>query len=392
MAADIPELKPPTRILMGPGPSGVHPRVSQALTAPILGHLDPDFLRIMDEVQAMLRRAFQTQNALTFPLPGTGTSGMEAAMYNLLEAGDQAVIGVHGYFGARLCEMAERAGAKVTRVDVPWGQPLDLDALRTAARAVGNPKLIAVVHAETSTGISTPIPPVAEIARDTGALLLIDCVTSFGGVEVDVDAWGVDLAYSGTQKCLSAPPGMAPLTASQRAVDAITARKTPPQSWYLDLQLLHKYWGPERVYHHTGAINMVYAVHQALALVLEEGLEARWQRHAGHGSALQAGLEAMGLELLAPEHCRLPVLTTVRIPVGVDDMEVRKALLQRYSVEIGGGLGDLRGKIWRIGLMGESSKPENVLLILSALGALLREAGAKVDPSGGLGAATTALS
>lgn len=382
---------PPSRILMGPGPSGAHPRVLQAMTAPILGHLDPEFLRIMDECNDMLRDVMGTANRITLATPGTGTSGMEAAVMNLVEPGDKVVVGICGYFGERIAVMAERAGGEVTRVQAPWGSPTDLAAVESAARAAGNVKLIAIVHAETSTGALTPVEPFAKLARETGALLLVDCVTSLGGVPVSVDAWGADAVYSGTQKCLSAPPGMAPLTMSPRAWDAIKAREVPCNSWYLDLSLLEAYWDERRAYHHTAPISMVYALHEALALVLDEGLETRWARHERNGRALQVGLEAMGLALHAAAGYRLPVLTTVRIPEGVNDAGVRGALLDRNSIEIGGGLGDLRGKVWRIGLMGESSTPGNVLLVLNSLGRILREQGFKADIRAAVEAATVRL-
>ncbi len=375
---------PPNRILMGPGPSGAHPRVLAAMTRPLLGHLDPDFLRAMDECRVMLREVLQTANEVTLATPGTGTSGMEAAVMNLVEPGDRVVVGICGYFGERIAQMAERAGAAVTRVESPWGEPADAAVVEAAVRAAGSVKLVAIVHAETSTGAETPVEPFARVAREAGALLLVDCVTSLGGVPVRADAWGADAVYSGTQKCLSAPPGMAPITLSPRAWDAVRRRETPCNSWYLDLQLLEAYWDERRVYHHTAPISMVYALHEALSLVLEEGLEARWARHERHGRALQAGLEAMGLALHAKAGYRLPVLTTVRIPEGVDDLAVRGALLRRFGIEVGGGLGELKGKVWRVGLMGESSTPGNVLFFLNALGKLLREQGFAADLRAGL--------
>lgn len=374
-----PTFNPPTRILMGPGPSGAHPRVLKAMTAPILGHLDPEFLRIMDDCNQMLRDVMGTENRITLATPGTGTSGMEAAVMNLVEPGDKVVVGICGYFGERIAVMAERAGGEVTRVQSAWGSPTDLAGVEAAVKAAGNVKLVGIVHTETSTGAQTPVEPFAKVAKEAGALLLVDCVTSLGGVPVTVDAWGADAVYSGTQKCLSAPPGMAPLTMSPAAWDAIKAREVPCNSWYLDLSLLEAYWDERRAYHHTAPISMVYALHEALALVLDEGLENRWARHEKNGRALQAGLEAMGLVLHADAGYRLPVLTTVRIPDGVNDGEVRGALLKRNSIEIGGGLGDLRAKVWRIGLMGESSNPGNVLLVLNSLGKILREQGFKAD-------------
>ena len=376
---------------MGPGPSGAHPRVLQAMTAPILGHLDPEFLKIMDECNDMLRTVMGTENRITLATPGTGTSGMEAAVMNLVEPGDKVVIGICGYFGERIAVMAERAGGEVTRVQAPWGSPTDFAGVEAAVKAAGNVKLIGIVHAETSTGAQTPVEPFAKLAKDSGALLLVDCVTSLGGVPVTVDAWGADAVYSGTQKCLSAPPGMAPLTMSPKAWDAVKAREVPCNSWYLDLSLLEAYWDERRAYHHTAPISMVYALHEALAVVLEEGIENRWARHEKNGRALQRGLEAMGLVLHADEGYRLPVLTTVRIPEGVNDAEVRGALLKRHGIEFGGGLGDLRGKVWRIGLMGESSNPGNVLLALRSLGNILREQGFKADIRSGVDTAATGL-
>ncbi|MEO6397449.1 MAG: alanine--glyoxylate aminotransferase family protein [Tepidiformaceae bacterium] len=386
-----PTFNPPMRVLLGPGPSGANPRVLRAMTAPILGHLDPEFLKIMDNCNNMLRAVMKTENRITLATPGTGTSGMEAAVMNLVEPGDNVVVGICGYFGERIAQMAERAGGNVTRVQAPWGSPTDFAGVEAAVKAAGNVKLLGVVHAETSTGVQTPVEPFAKLAHDSGALLLVDCVTSLGGVPVTVDAWGADAVYSGTQKCLSAPPGMAPLTLSPRAWDAVKAREVPCNTWYLDLSLIEAYWDERRAYHHTAPISMVYALHEALALVLDEGLESRWARHEQNGRALQAGFEAMGLVLHAEEGFRLPVLTTVRIPEGVNDLEVRGALLKRNSIEVGGGLGDLRAKVWRIGLMGESSSPGNVLLALSSFAKILREQGFKADLPAALSAATTRL-
>ncbi|MBI2766940.1 MAG: alanine--glyoxylate aminotransferase family protein [Chloroflexi bacterium] len=382
---------PPTRVLMGPGPSGANPRVLRAMTAPLLGHLDPEFLRIMDECRAMLRQVLRTQNGVTLATPGTGTSGMEAAVMNLVEPGDRVVVGVCGYFGERIAQMAERAGGAVTRVNAAWGSPVDPAAVETAVKAAGSVKLVAMVHAETSTGVQTPVEPISKVAHAAGALLLVDCVTSLGGVPVEADAWGADAVYSGTQKCLSAPPGVAPITMSPAAWAAVKTREVPSNTWYLDMQLLEAYWDDRRNYHHTAPISMVYALHEALALVLEEGLEQRWARHERNGRALQQGFEAMGLVLHADAGYRLPVLTTVRIPEGVNDMEVRGALLKRHSIEIGGGLGDLKAKVWRVGLMGESSSPGNVLLFLSSIGKILREQGFAADVRAGLAAAAARL-
>lgn len=388
--SDIPALDPPRRTLMGPGPSGADPSVLAAMGLPILGHLDPEFMRIMDECQTMMRRVFRTANDVTLATPGTGTSGMEAAVMNLLQPGDRAIVGICGYFGERIAQMAARTGAEVTRVTAPWGSPIAPDDVERALRD-GPARLVAVVHAETSTGVRQPVEPVARLAKEAGALLLLDCVTSLGGEPVDIDGWGVDAAYSGTQKCLSAPPGASPLTLSPAAWSAVQARETPANSWYLDLGLLEAYWDSRRAYHHTSPISMTYALHRALALVLEEGLEARWTRHERHGRALQRGLEAMGLALHADAAHRLSVLTTVRIPEGVEDAPVRRALLDRFGIEIGGGLGDLRGRVWRVGLMGESSTPGNVLYFLASLGALLREHGFAADTGAALDVAAGGL-
>ncbi len=389
--SDIPAFNPPTRILMGPGPSGANPRVLRAMTAPLLGHLDPEFLKIMDECRSMLRRVMRTENQVTLATPGTGTSGMEAAVMNLVRPGDRVVSGVCGYFGERITQMAERAGGTVTKVTAPWGSPVDPAAIESAVKANGPVQLVTIVHAETSTGVQQPIEAIAKIAHDAGALLVVDCVTSLGGVPVEPDKWGADAVYSGTQKCLSAPPGVSPITLSAAAWDRVKSRETPSNTWYLDLSLLEAYWDERRAYHHTAPISMIYALHEAVALVLEEGLEQRWARHERNGRALQNGLEAMGLVLHADAGFRLPVLTTVRIPEGVADAEVRGALLKRHSIEIGGGLGDLRAKVWRIGLMGESSTEGNVLLFLSSLGKILREHGFKADLRAGLAAATARL-
>ncbi|MCE7928705.1 MAG: alanine--glyoxylate aminotransferase family protein [Chloroflexi bacterium CFX7] len=347
---------PPSRILMGPGPSGANPRVVRAMGAPLLGHLDPEFLRIMDECRAMLREVMRTGNQVTLATPGTGTSGMEAAVMNLVEPGDRVVVGVCGYFGERVAQMAERAGGTVVRVNASWGSPVSPEAVAAAVRPAGKVKLIGVVHAETSTGVQTPVEPFAAIAREAGALLLVDCVTSLGGVPVEADLWGADAVYSGTQKCLSAPPGVAPITFSERAWTAVKARETPCNSWYLDMSLLEAYWDERRAYHHTAPISMIYA-----------------------------------LRLHAEEGYRLPVLTTVRIPEGVADAEVRGALLRRNGIEVGGGLGELKGRVWRVGLMGESSTAGNVLLFLSALGRVLREQGFRADVRAAVSAAQARL-
>jgi alanine-glyoxylate transaminase/serine-glyoxylate transaminase/serine-pyruvate transaminase len=366
---------------MGPGPSDVPASVLEALAKPTIGHLDPAFLQLLDETKSMLRRVMGTQNELTMPMSGTGSSGMETCVVNVVEPGDRVLVGVHGVFGQRLADVARRAGAEVVAVETPWGRALDVDALRKAAQ--GRPfKLVCMVHAETSTGALTPIAPFRALADELGALLLVDAVTSLGGVAVNVDEVGADLVYSGTQKCLSCPPGLAPVSLSARATQALSARKAPVQSWYLDLGLIARYWGGERLYHHTAPINMLYALHEALRLVLEEGLEARFARHRLHSEALAAGLSALGLELVVPPAERLPPLTLVRVPDGIDDARVRSALLALYGLEIGGGLGAFKGRAWRIGLMGASATRRHVMLCLTALEDVLRREGYKPKASG----------
>lgn len=382
---DFPQLDPPIRTLMGPGPSDIHPRVLQAMAAPTIGHLDPAFLRCMDEIQHLLQLLFQTKNKLTFPVSGTGSAGMECCMVNVIEPGDRVVIAQNGVFGGRMADIAERLGAEVVKIQVPFGQKFEIDAVRAAI--AGKPtKLVGVVHAETSTGVLQALPEIAAAAHEVDALLLADCVTSLGGMPVKLDEWGVDLAYSGTQKCLSCPPGLAPVSFSERAVQALKARKTKVVSWYLDVTMLLNYWGGERVYHHTAPINMLYGLREALLIVLEEGLEAVFARHQRHGEMLVAGVEAMGLAMLVPEAYRLPQLNTVVIPDGVDDAAVRRALLQDYNIEIGGGLGDLKGKVWRVGLMGHASRRENVVTFLGALESILLQQGADIQPGAALAA------
>lgn len=380
------KLDPPARLLMGPGPSNVHPRVLQALAAPTIGHLDPALFQIMDEIQSLLRMAFGTQNRLTFPVSGTGSAGMEAAMCNVLERGDRVVIAQNGIFGGRMADIAGRLGCEVTLVEAPFGEAIDpgrvADALR--GRTV---KLVGIVHAETSTGVQQSIPEVADLARRAGALCLVDCVTSLGGIPVDLDAWGVDIAYAGTQKCLSCPPGLAPITFSDRAVEVLKERSTKVASWYLDATMLLSYWGGERLYHHTAPVNMLYGLRESLLMLHEEGLSNSHARHALHHRALVAGLEAMGLALLVPPQHRLPQLNAVVIPTGVDDAAVRKALLSEHGIEIGGGLGSLKGKVWRIGLMGHTARRANVERFLAALEAVLASRGAPIRTQRALAAA-----
>ena len=381
------EFDPPARLLLGPGPSNVHSRVLRAMSAPLLGHLDPAFLALMEDVKELLRLVFGTKNALTLPISGTGSAGMECCLVNVLEPGETAVIGVNGVFGTRMAEVATRAGARVVRVEAPWGRVIRAEQVEAALRSTPNPKVVAVVHAETSTGAWQPLADVVRLAHAHGALALVDCVTSLGGVAVDVDALGIDLAYSGTQKCLSCPPGLSPVTFGERALAALKARKTPVQSWYLDVSLLAQYWGAERVYHHTAPITMNYALREALRLVAEEGLEARFARHLRHHRALVAGLDALGLGLASEEGHRLPMLNAVTVPDGVDEARVRGRLLAAHGIEIGGGLGPMKGKVWRIGLMGESSRREHVLAVLAALEDALRAEGRTVAPGTALAAA-----
>jgi alanine-glyoxylate transaminase / serine-glyoxylate transaminase / serine-pyruvate transaminase len=354
------------RVLMGPGPSHVPAAVLGALARPTIGHLDPEFLSLMDQVRDMLREVFGTKNPCTLPMSGTGSAGMETCLVNLVEPGDRVLVGVNGVFGTRLAEVARRAGAEVTALESEWGRALDVDALERAAGG-RQYQLLCVVQAETSTGVLQPLAPVRALADRLGALLLVDTVTSLGGVPVDLDAQGIDASYSGTQKCLSSPPGLAPVSLSPRALARLEARKTPVQSWYLDLSLLIRYWGQERVYHHTAPINALYGLHESLRLVLAEGLAARYERHRRNAAALAAGLEALGLELPVPLGQRLPPLTLVSVPRGIDEARVRKYLLDAFSLEIGGGLGKFKGNAWRIGLMGASSTRRNVNLCLTAL-------------------------
>lgn len=371
-------LKVPGRTLMGPGPSDVDPSVLQAMALPLVGHLDPAFLEIMNDIKAMLRQVFATDNEMTLPMSGTGSSGMETAFVNVLQPGDVAVIGVNGVFGQRMVDVAERCGAKVIQVKADWGRAIEPQQIKDALAAEENVKVVAVVHAETSTGVRQPLAEIGKLARQHDALYLVDAVTSLGGIPVDVDANGIDICYSGTQKCLSVPPGLAPVTFGKKAAEALQNRKQKVQSWYLDLSMIQSYWGKERIYHHTAPINMNYAIREALRNILEEGVDACYERHARLGKALHAGLEAMGIGLHVDEAIRLPQLTTAVIPQGADDAAVRSQLLADYGIEIGGGLGDLKGKVWRVGLMGHSCRQKNVLAFLAALETILKAQGVKV--------------
>ncbi len=381
-----PPLEPPVRVLMGPGPSEIHPRVLRAMAANTVGHLDPYYLKLMNDMQAMLRAVFRTENQMTMAISATGSAGMECTVVNLIEPGDPMIVCVNGVFGGRMVDVAERAGAQVTRVERPWGEvftPADLkDALAKA-----KPKVVGIVMAETSTGAWQPIEEIAHLVHDAGAMLLVDAVTALGGVPVEVDRWEIDAIYSGSQKCLSCPPGLAPVSFNPRAMEVILRRKRKVQSWYLDVSMLAQYWGTERVYHHTAPINMTYGLYEALRVVLEEGLDQCFARHLLNHRALKAGLTALGIRYAAQEGHQLPQLNAVLVPEGVEDGTVRSALLNRFGIEIGGGLGAFKGKAWRIGLMGHGARPNNVYLILSALEQLLFEQRYKFSPGAGLAAA-----
>ncbi|HWG41613.1 MAG TPA: alanine--glyoxylate aminotransferase family protein [Gemmataceae bacterium] len=379
-------LNPSPRLLLGPGPSDAHPRVLRAMATPLVGHLDPQFLEIMNGVQTMLRAAYQTKNQVTFPVSATGMAGMETCFVNLIEPGDAVVVCVAGFFGQRMVEVAGRAGAKVTVVERPWGEVFDLNTIREVLQKV-RPKVLAIVQAETSTGAWQPLEKLGELCHEFDTLLLVDAVTSLGCIPLALDAWGIDAVYSCSQKGLSCPPGLSPVSFSERAVNVFSHRKTKVQSWYLDVNLVEHYWDSDRFYHHTGPITMVYALYEGLQLVLEEGLEARYARHRRNHQALKAGLHALGLSYVANESHQLPQLNVVRFPAGVDDLTVRKRLLNEFNIEIGGGLGEFKGKAWRIGLMGSNSRPDVVLLFLGALEQCLTSQGAKIQPGAGVAAA-----
>lgn len=380
------QLNPPQRLLLGPGPSDVHPRVLSAMATPLLGHLDPAFLDIMTETQRMLRDALLTKNPLTIPISATGMAGMEACAVNLLEPGDAVVVCVMGYFGQRMAEVAGRTGAKVTVLEQPWGEVFEFDRLRDSLKQV-RPKVLTIVHAETSTGAHQPLDQLGKLCHEFDTLLIVDAVTSLGCVPLRVDDWQIDAVFSCSQKGLSCPPGLSPVTISPRAEDAMAKRKSKVKSWYLDLSLVRHYWDSDRAYHHTAPITMNYALREGLRLLHEEGLDARWARHVRNHRALKAGLTALGLKYSAKEGNQLPQLNAVFVPPGVDDLAVRKRLLAEFGIEIGGGLGDLRGKVWRIGLMGHNSRPGPVFTVLAALEQCLRGAGVKVTPGAGVAAA-----
>ena len=380
----------PSRILLGPGPSNVSPRVLQAMMQPMIGYLDPDFMLIMDEVRELLKGVFETQDANTLAISGTGSAGMEAGLSSLLEPGDTVVMCIYGFFCERMVEMATRIGANVVPIRAQWGRPFPEEKLEAELRSRKDVKLVTAIHAETSTGVRQPMSELARIAKDHDALFMVDTVTSLGGNRVEFDEWDADYAYSATQKCLGCPPGLSPVAMSQRAIEAMRSRKQAPSSWYLDLALLGNYWGWEeqRVYHHTAPVSMILALRQGLRDALTEGLTNRFQRHTLNAKALSAGLEALGLECVVPEDHRLAQITVVSIPDGVDDIPVRQRLLRGYGIEIGGGLGELAGNVWRVGLMGESSKAEYVLALLSALENVLPEEGYEVARGSGVAAAS----
>ena len=359
------------RLLLGPGPSNPYPEATAAFARPLLGHMDPEFLAVLDETMSRLRTVFRTDNTLTLPISGTGSAGMEACFVNLLEPGDTAIIGANGVFGDRMCEVARRCGAEIVRIEERWGMPLDPQRLLDAQREHADARVVAVVHAETSTGVENEIAPLCAL-QTTDTLLMVDTVTSLGGIPVEIDEWGVDASYSGTQKCLGVPPGLSPVTFSERAVARLQSRDQLPQSWYLDLSLIANYVsGASRVYHHTAPVAMIFALHAALGAVLDEGLEAAWARHRAVGERLQRELPELGFRLVVPDGHRLPELTTAWLPGGADDATLRKALLETYGIEVGGGLGEFAGKAWRIGLMGNSARERSVTTLLGALRDLL---------------------
>lgn len=378
----------PRRLLLGPGPSAVHPRVLRAMSTPLIGHLDPMFLGVMNDIQTLLRRVFSTTNPFTIAVSGTGSAGMEAAIVNVIEPGDSVVVGINGVFGTRLATIIERCGGNVIRIEVPWGQVFEPDFIASALEQSGPVKAVVLVQAETSTGAWQPIEQIGTVCRQYNTLLIVDAVTSLGGMPVEVDRWGIDVCYSATQKCLSCPPGLAPLTLSDRALSVVKTRRSPCRSWYLDLSLIADYWAEQsRAYHHTAPISMTYALREALRLVEEEGLPARFSRHQLNSRALIAGLTALGFSPLPPADRRLPTLVCVTVPAHIDEAAVRAELLRRFGIEIGGGLGPLKGKVWRIGLMGESSTEANVLTLLNAIEEIGIRSGWVSTPGAGLQAA-----
>jgi len=390
----ITSFRPPVRTLMGPGPSDVHPRILEAMSRPTIGHLDPMFVGMMDEVKSMLQYAFQTSNELTIPVSAPGSAGMETCFANLVEPGDKVIVCQNGVFGMRMKENVERCGGEAIMVLDDWGTVVSADKLEAALKANPDAKVVAFVHAETSTGASSDAETLCRLAHEHDCLTIVDAVTSLGGTPLKVDEWGIDAIYSGTQKCLSCTPGLSPVSFSPKAIEAIKGRKTKVQSWFLDLNLVMGYWGKgaKRAYHHTAPVNALYALHESLVMLQDEGLEAAWARHAKMHSALRDGLEAMGIGFLVAKEDRLPQLNSVWIPEGIDEAAVRARLLNEFNLEIGAGLGEFAGKVWRIGLMGHSARAENVFLCLSTLEAVLVEAGAKIKTGVALAAAQAILS
>ncbi|HEV8574479.1 MAG TPA: alanine--glyoxylate aminotransferase family protein [Dehalococcoidia bacterium] len=393
MTNDFGDLNVPYRLLLGPGPSLVHPRVYRAMAQPVIGLMDPVFLQLLDDTQRPLRTAFRTENDFTMAISGTGTAGMEAAIYNVVEPGDTVVICQNGYFGMRMDAMARRCGAEVVTVVQEWGKLIEPEQVEAALKDAGRVKVVAIVHGETSTGVLQPLEEISRITHEHGALLLVDAVTSLAGCELRIDDWGIDICYSGTQKCLSAPPGMAPLTMSAQAMEAVKNRSEPARSWYLDISMLQAYWGGgnARAYHHTPPMTMLYALREGLRIVLEEGLEPRIARHLRNARAFWAGVEAMGLKLHVAEEHRLTPLTTVRVPEGIDEMELRQGLLMEHNIEIGRGFGALEGQVWRIGLMGYGSSEENVFALLYALETQLANQKFGLDRGAGVAVAARAF-
>ncbi|MCX7666496.1 MAG: alanine--glyoxylate aminotransferase family protein [Gemmataceae bacterium] len=383
------QLNPPNRLLLGPGPSDAHPRVLAAMVTPLLGHLDPYFLELMQETQQLLRDVYRTKNPLTFPVSATGMAGMETCLVNLIEPGDKVVVCAKGFFGTRMIDVAGRAGAQVTTLNQEWGKAFDLNVIRETLQKV-RPKALGIVHAETSTGVLQPLEGLGKICQEFDTLLIVDAVTSLGCVPVLVDEWGIDAIYSCSQKGLGCPPGLSPISFSAKAEAVMAQRKTKVQSWYLDLSIIRTYWGSDRAYHHTAPISMVYALREGLRIVQEEGLENRWTRHLRNHRALKAGLLALGLEYTADPNHQLPQLNAVKIPNGVDDLAIRKRLLNEFGIEIGGGLGDFKGKVWRIGLMGYNSKPSAVFQVLAALEQCLKGSGINIPLGAGVAAAEAA--
>jgi alanine-glyoxylate transaminase/serine-glyoxylate transaminase/serine-pyruvate transaminase len=364
---------PPKRILMGPGPSNVHPRVLEAMSRPTIGHLDPQFIKLMDEIKELLRYAFRTKNELTFPVSGPGSVGMETCLVNLVEPGMKVIVCINGVFGGRMKDIVERSGATPVVVEAPWGEAISPERLEETLKKNPEAKLVAFVHAETSTGALSDAKAMVEIAHKHNCLTIVDAVTSLGGIPVKVDEWNIDVIYSGSQKCLSCPPGLSPVSFNQKSIDWIKNRKHRVQSWFMDINLVVSYWGSasKRSYHHTAPINALYGLHEALVLLHEEGIENSWQRHKDNSEKFIAGLKKLGLEIFVKEGQRLPELATVIVPDGIDDAQVRNRLLNEFNIEIGAGLGVLAGKIWRIGLMGYTSNEDNITACLSALKQIL---------------------